>query len=196
MVMQLRFEKIFVWRGCIKNLCFSIHMTISTLLSYPCTIPETIVSPLWLFLALLYFHTLCAFLFNLSFSSRFLKFPSLTPLTPHLHLPLSSSLLTPHPLQPTLWPPHHLLWVFHFPMTEPVTSLLSPALRTCAVKGIFVPQGPSSPREVCAVLFIQKKGFGLTGIFGANGKIWASLGCNSLFDISKTACCVTGKQQK
>lgn len=106
MVMQLRFEKIFVWRGCIKNLCFSIHMTISTLLSYPCTIPETIVSPLWLFLALLYFHTLCAFLFNLSFSSRFLKFPSLTPLTPHLHLPLSSSLLTPHPLQPTLWPPH------------------------------------------------------------------------------------------
>lgn len=87
MVMQLRCEKIFVWRGCIKNLCFSIHMTISTLLSYPCTIPETIVSPLWLFFALFYFHTLCAFLFNLSFSSRFLKFPSLTPLTPHLHLP-------------------------------------------------------------------------------------------------------------
>lgn len=52
-----------------------------------------------------------------------------------------------------------------------LASLLSPALRTCAVKGIFVPQGPSSPREVCAVLFIQKKGFGLSGIFwGPMGK--------------------------
>lgn len=30
-------------------------------------------------------------------------------------------------------------------------------LRTRAVKGIFVPRGPSSPLEVCAVLFMQKK---------------------------------------
>lgn len=53
------------------------------------------------FLVLLYFHRLHAFLFNLSFPTRFLPFPSLTPLTPHLfiYLSLSSSLSTPYPLQ-------------------------------------------------------------------------------------------------
>lgn len=155
------------------------------------------------FLSLLYFHKFCAYLFNLSFLRGY-NISLLNPVDPlpfHLYLSLPR-LRLPHPLQPTLWPPHHLLWVFHFPTTEPVTgiqwltSLPSPALRTCAVKGIFVPQGPSSPQELRAVLFIQKKGFGITGVFGANGKIWASLGCNSFFDISKTACCVTGKRRK
>lgn len=41
------------------------------------------------FLVLLYFHMLHAFLSNLSFSSRFLPFPSLTPPTPHLFIYLS-----------------------------------------------------------------------------------------------------------
>lgn len=67
-------------------LCFSVHTTTSMLPSYLRTVPEAIVSLLCFFLALLYFHMLHTFLFNLSFSSRFLMVPSLTPLTPHLFI--------------------------------------------------------------------------------------------------------------
>lgn len=46
------------------------------------------------------------------------------------------------------------------------------------------PPNPSSSPEVCPVLSIQEKYFGLDGILGARGKMWVILGLNRPSEIS------------
>lgn len=46
------------------------------------------------------------------------------------------------------------------------------------------PPNPSSSPEVCPVLSIQEKYFGLDGILGAHGKMWVTLGLNRPSEIS------------
>lgn len=120
--------------------------------------------------------------FVLALSSVFFPVSLLNPLTPLLFIyPVPSSLSPPHPRPSTLWPHHHSLWVFHFPMTEPVmdirwlTSLLSPALRNLRCERDLCTSGPFIASGGMHCVVHTEKDLVWLEFLGANGKIWASL---------------------